>query len=361
MFKAFISLGWACVTAASMEKYGLRDGSYPFDWVWSQFYGVLHFLENDFEDFLLRDHLSVDGEHFYDRKWGIDFIHDGSIAKSEDYAAVCAKYRRRIDRFRKTTKDGNICFIRCVRNREEVRWIKENRTYISRIINKFPQSKIVFVLHKGLGRDIDLPFDCYTMDLYGWMGDTRYQLRSTFDTNKDFISYCQGNCPKQKLEDNLKFDARKEAKYIEQDNGISREKLEKLFIHIVDNKNKQICVEQSRVNRILQIAKSDFRKLSKDKTYIIYGAGDIGKLLADKIEGQVTIKCFLDQKPYQDEYHGIPIFKLSDYQYDEKSLIIVIPTYDYDMIQTGLKTRCGENVKMVAVEEFCNLSSEENT
>lgn len=24
MFKAFISLGWACVTAASMEKYGLR-------------------------------------------------------------------------------------------------------------------------------------------------------------------------------------------------------------------------------------------------------------------------------------------------------------------------------------------------
>lgn len=353
MFKAFISLGWACVTAASMEKYGLRDGSYPFDWVWSQFYGVLHFLENDFEDFLLRDHLSVDGEHFYDRKWGIDFIHDGSIAKSEDYAAVCAKYRRRIDRFRKTTKDGNICFIRCVRNREEVRWIKENRTYISRIINKFPQSKIVFVLHKGLGRDIDLPFDCYTMDLYGWMGDTRYQLRSTFDTNKDFISYCQGNCPKQKLEDNLKFDARKEAKYIEQDNGISREKLEKLFIHIVDNKNKQICVEQSRVNRILQIAKSDFRKLSKDKTYIIYGAGDIGKLLADKIKAQVKIKCFLDRKPEENEYCKIPIYRPQEYVYDEKSLIVVVPSYDYDVIATDLEKTYGINVRMISLEDFC--------
>ena len=344
-----------------IEYLRLRDGSYPFDWVKAQFCGVLHFLENDFEDFLLRDYLSEDGDRFYDRKWGIDFIHDGSITKSEDYDAVCAKYGKRIDRFRKTTRDGNICFIRSVRNREEVRWIKENRTYISRIINKFPQSKIVFVLHKGLGRDIDLPFDSYTMDLYGWMADTRYQLRSIFDTNKDFISYCQENCPKQKLENNLKFDARKEAKYIEQDNRISREKLEKLFIHIVDDKNKQISVEQSRANRILQIAKSDFRKLSKDKTYIIYGAGDIGKLLADKIKAQVKIKCFLDQKPYQDEYHGIPILKLSDYQYDEKSLIIVIPTYDYDIIQTSLKTRYGGNVKMIAVEEFCNVSSEENT
>lgn len=83
MFKAFISLGWACVTAASMGKYGLRDGAYPFDWVRSQLNGVLHFLENDFEDFLCREHLSEDGKIFYDRKWGIEFIHDGSIATED--------------------------------------------------------------------------------------------------------------------------------------------------------------------------------------------------------------------------------------------------------------------------------------
>lgn len=72
MFKAFISLGWACVTAASMGKYGLRDGAYPFDWVRSQLNGVLHFLENDFEDFLCREHLSEDGKIFYDRKWELN-------------------------------------------------------------------------------------------------------------------------------------------------------------------------------------------------------------------------------------------------------------------------------------------------
>lgn len=74
MFKAFISLGAACMTAASMEKYGLRDGSYPFDWVVSQLYGVFHFLENDFEDFLCRENLSEDGKRFYDGKWRIHFF-----------------------------------------------------------------------------------------------------------------------------------------------------------------------------------------------------------------------------------------------------------------------------------------------
>ena len=146
MFKAFISLGWACVTAASMGKYGLRDGAYPFDWVRSQLNGVLHFLENDFEDFLCREHLSEDGKIFYDRKWGIEFIHDGSIATEGEYGNICEKYKRRIQRFRKTVQEGKVLFVRAIMDQAEVCWVKENSEYISKIINNFQKEFLTFLM-----------------------------------------------------------------------------------------------------------------------------------------------------------------------------------------------------------------------
>ena len=235
MFKAFISLGWACVTAASMGKYGLRDGSYPFDWVWSRLNGVLHFLENDFEDFLCREHLSEDGKRFYDRKWGIDFIHDGSIAAEGEYDNIREKYKRRIQRFRETTQGGKVCFIRAIRNQDEVYWIKEKSEYISKVISKFPESEIVFLAHQGLGEMKDFPFQFYMLNRYGWMGDTKYQLRSTFDTNEEFVSYCQTNYSKQKLLENKKFDEKKEVAYAEKENRIPYEEREKFFLKIIDD------------------------------------------------------------------------------------------------------------------------------
>ncbi len=39
IFKSYISLGWYCGTAASMEKHGLRSFAYPFDWVSSLDFG----------------------------------------------------------------------------------------------------------------------------------------------------------------------------------------------------------------------------------------------------------------------------------------------------------------------------------
>ena len=58
MFSNFVSLGEACKVAASMSKYGLRSFSGPFDWVITRrFDMVLHYLENDFEDFLEKSKL----------------------------------------------------------------------------------------------------------------------------------------------------------------------------------------------------------------------------------------------------------------------------------------------------------------
>lgn len=60
MFDNFISLGPWCATAASMSKHGLRSWSGPFDWVLTPcFESVLNLIENDFEDFLLRENLET--------------------------------------------------------------------------------------------------------------------------------------------------------------------------------------------------------------------------------------------------------------------------------------------------------------
>lgn len=63
MFSNFVSLGTACPVASSMSKYGLRSFSGSFDWfITSRFDIVLHYLENDFKDFLERSKLEpIDG------------------------------------------------------------------------------------------------------------------------------------------------------------------------------------------------------------------------------------------------------------------------------------------------------------
>ena len=55
MFRHYISLGCFCGTASAMSKYGLRSFSGPFDWCVSSLSGILHFMENNFTDFLCRE------------------------------------------------------------------------------------------------------------------------------------------------------------------------------------------------------------------------------------------------------------------------------------------------------------------
>lgn len=48
MFDNFISLGWKCKVAASIEKYGLRSCSGPFDWCVTEFKGVIETIDSNF-------------------------------------------------------------------------------------------------------------------------------------------------------------------------------------------------------------------------------------------------------------------------------------------------------------------------
>jgi len=80
MFDFFISLGSLCPIASSMDKYGLRSFSGPFDWlVTPNFQWVLHYMNTDFNDFLLQENLEryyENPNHFRDKQSDFWFMHE---------------------------------------------------------------------------------------------------------------------------------------------------------------------------------------------------------------------------------------------------------------------------------------------
>lgn len=50
LYNHFISLGSFCSLASELERFGLRDASYPFDWLISDFKDVIYLIDNEFDD-----------------------------------------------------------------------------------------------------------------------------------------------------------------------------------------------------------------------------------------------------------------------------------------------------------------------
>ena len=62
-YKNYISLGYFCNVASDLEQLGLRNTSSPFDWVISDFEGVIQAIDNQFSDFMVYDNL-IQSEKF---------------------------------------------------------------------------------------------------------------------------------------------------------------------------------------------------------------------------------------------------------------------------------------------------------
>ncbi len=72
----YISLGYFCSVASELERYGLRGESYPFDWVISDFGGVVEAIQNNFSNFLDYDFLaqsSLNHSVYENTKYNIRF------------------------------------------------------------------------------------------------------------------------------------------------------------------------------------------------------------------------------------------------------------------------------------------------
>lgn len=156
MFENFISLGFYCGVAASMSKLGIRDFSGPFDWYISDFKGVVQCLQNDFHDFLNKKNLVItDNKNIFDDiKYNFRFNHEIKSNFENDYEKIYSKYMRRIEVFKnKIIKET--CFIRAIKDAEELKYIKNNFGMIKGAIKRYNnKNDVIYVVSNDIISDI---------------------------------------------------------------------------------------------------------------------------------------------------------------------------------------------------------------
>lgn len=158
----YISLGYFCSVAMELEKMGLRSESSPFDWLISDFNGVLCSIESRFEDFLNPAFLSqnkINRSHYKNTKLNLQFFHDFNpyTPLQEQLPAVQDKYNRRIRRFYDTIAEPTL-FIRYISDipgscngSDEIQWIEENYAFIISLLKSFnEQNDILFIANDGV-------------------------------------------------------------------------------------------------------------------------------------------------------------------------------------------------------------------
>lgn len=158
-YQEVISLGFGCMVAQDLEKWGRRNNSFPFDWVISDFQDVIRMIENGFLEILKE--IQQDEIHnnvYHDMKTGIDYYHDFFPDKSIEMQidAVCEKYERRIQRFNKTIKNPTL-FLRFIRNEKDLSYIEENFEKIQQILKiSNAENTCLYILTKELAQKTKL-------------------------------------------------------------------------------------------------------------------------------------------------------------------------------------------------------------
>ncbi len=319
MFRHFISLGCYCGTASAMSKYGLRSFSGPFDWCCSSFAGILHFMENNFTDFLCRENLNVTDECFWifeDAKYNIRFPHDVKYDFGKEYSFIYQKYARRIVRFQDAVSNG-VCFIRAVSDPAELSFIQENRNHIINIMKRYcSDNEIIYLIPRSISIPDSFHEKYFILQTDSYRGG-REMMRDIFDTNEDLITYCTINYDKTTRKDNLLFD--------------------------LSHENKALQIFTSRYQQVLKICRADLARFDLPPELDIYGAGNIGKIFYDKIKGICRIGCFIDLRPREKTYDNIPILRIADYTARKDIPIIVTPIYEEDEIRENLISCCHVN------------------
>lgn len=162
MKQHYISLGYFCSVASELECLGLRNESSPFDWLISDFEGVIKAIQNNFDNFLDYDYLLQNRQNhsFYlNTKYSVQFYHDFSpyIPLNEQLSLVKEKYCRRIKRFYESISEPTL-FVRYISDEQlvngfskELLWIEENYEDIIALLKSFNEdNEILFIANEGL-------------------------------------------------------------------------------------------------------------------------------------------------------------------------------------------------------------------
>lgn len=164
-YKNYISLGYFCSPALDLERLGIRTASYPFDWLISDFKGVISAIETRFNGFLLYENLQQELSNrsiYTDAYYNFHFYHDFDkyIPLSKQITKVQEKYQRRIARFYNDIAEPTL-FIRYISDETchnekslELSYIEENITNILALLKSFNSSNdIIFIANSNVVSD----------------------------------------------------------------------------------------------------------------------------------------------------------------------------------------------------------------
>lgn len=145
--------------------------------------------------------------------------------------------------------------------------------------------------------------------------------------------------------------------YLEEKYNFSRNDF---FTYEVNERNS-IKKLQSRIVRWRELENADYSIIKYPDSISIYGCGDIGKAFAKRIRKYCRIEQFIDSFPRIDEYEDIPVMSLNKAKLDSKSIIVIVPTYDFEEITENIKrVYCFINDnQMISIEKFINLKKDE--
>lgn len=336
MFSNVVSLGCFCGPAASMEYNGFRSFSGPFDWCCTEFTGILHNIENNFNDFMLRENLmQIDKLAFNDIKNSFLYNHDltNNATLDQAYPLIKEKYNRRIVKFLDAIKTPT-CFIRALSNKEELLYIRKHYREIQELLIRYNcNNEIIYIIPKDIGNigDYkDIPIKIFQIEKYDVTN--KNTVMHMFDQNANICEWLRNRVDPRIIADNLFFEN------------------EKLLL----DKEKF----SSRYNLALSLCNFNAKKYSDENRskIIIYGAGKMGKIFYDKLLNKKNVIGFIDQCPQEDIYKNIPIYKPGDLKYlmekDKKKIMVVISAaYDYDKIIHEIKANYS-NLIIVSLSEL---------
>jgi len=132
-FDLIISIGEDCACASYLQRFNLRDASYPFDWLChATFEKRIELIADDFCGFMEKPNLrwfakpatglrDLENDNYEDMATGFYFYHDfrEGVPLDDTYDAVNEKYQRRIARlYRNVARAKNVLFVWWTRDKD---------------------------------------------------------------------------------------------------------------------------------------------------------------------------------------------------------------------------------------------------
>jgi len=165
VFSHVVSIGSFCSVARELDRYGLRDASYPLDWVICSASSAVRLLESRFAGFPRLESLERDSVHAYivrDTQAGVSFYHDFDTGQplETQYDSVRSKYERRAERLSRAIRRPTL-FVRWIDGQADYDYLNENLKYVLRVLKTYNSANDLLLV--GL---VGLPERCGQLRVY---------------------------------------------------------------------------------------------------------------------------------------------------------------------------------------------------